>query len=467
MPPSLGHFGDARREKAGIDLLARLVEVGQSGVTVRALGGDRSGEVRFGRFLRCEAVTPGQMIEAAASHTRSLVADRHILAIQDTTSLRDDGNKRSINLHPTIAIDAEAGALLGLVHAEVLTRDGSAGAVHCNKRPFVEKESRRWLDAIHASASLRPAGARTVTVVGDCEGDIYEDFALRPPEVEVLFRVHHVRTLADGGSLFSKLDGWKELGREMIDLPAAPGRRARRVVLALRAGEVTLKRPKRNTTDETGKLPPSVTLTLVEAREVDPPAGTEPVKWRLLTSHAVASFAEAQRITGYYRQRWTIEQLFRTMKTRGFDIEASRVADGGPFENLATATLIAAIEVLSLVRDRDGAAGRPMTDVFAADEQPAIEAVNARMEGGTEPQKNPHAPGSLAFAAWVCGRLGGWNGYYGKPGPVVMLRGLLRLRAMIEGWRLARAVTRIQPAPDDEISNTTATELENSLLRTQ
>ena len=54
MPPSLGHFGDARREKAGIDLLARLVDVGQSGVTVRTLGGDRSGEVRFERFLRSD-----------------------------------------------------------------------------------------------------------------------------------------------------------------------------------------------------------------------------------------------------------------------------------------------------------------------------------------------------------------------------------------------------------------------------
>jgi len=56
--------------------------------------------------------------------------------------------------------------------------------VHCNKRPFDEKESRRWLDAIRESAGLRVAGARMVTVVGDREADIYEDVALRPPEVE-------------------------------------------------------------------------------------------------------------------------------------------------------------------------------------------------------------------------------------------------------------------------------------------
>ena len=465
MPPSLGHFRDARRQQVGVDLLARLVEVGQSGVKVRRLGGDRSGEVRFGRFLRCDAVTPKEMIEAACAHTRGLVADRHILAIQDTTSLRDDGGKYSINLHPMIAVDADNGALLGLVHAELLTRDGSAGVVRCDKRPFEEKESRRWVDAIRASAGLRAAGARAVTVVGDCEGDMYEDFALRPSEVEVLFRAYHDRKLADGTPLFSKPAGWKELGRETIALPAAPGRPARTVVLALRAGTVTLKRPKRSSAAEAAKLLPRVTVTLVEAREIDPPAGSEPVLWRLLTSHTVTTFAEARRITGYYRQRWTIEQLFRTMKTKGFDIEASRVVDGGPFEKLATATLIAAIEVLSLVRDRDGAAGRPMTDVFEADAQPAIEAISGSLEGSTARQKNPHAPGSLAFAAWVCSRLGGWGGYYGKPGPVVMLQGMRQLRAMIAGWRLAASTTVCAVPPRDECE--IAMELENTLMASQ
>src|SRR5512142_2098594 len=111
MPPSLGRFGDARRQTAGIDLLTRLVEVGQAGVSLRALGAGRSGEVRFGRFLRCAAVSLGEMIATACVHTKGLVASRHILAIQDTTTLRDDGNQCSLNLHPTIAVDAEDGAL--------------------------------------------------------------------------------------------------------------------------------------------------------------------------------------------------------------------------------------------------------------------------------------------------------------------------------------------------------------------
>ena len=281
----------------------------------------------------------------------------------------------------------------------------------------------------------------------------------------MLFRTHHDRRLADGASLFGKPQGVEGTGPGDDRRRDGPGRRARTAVLALRAGVVTLQRPKRNCAAAAAQLPAEVTLTLLDAREVDPPAGTELILWRLLSSHTVGSFAEARRITGFYRQRWIIEQLFRTMKTKGFDIEAVRVAEGGPFEKLAIATLMAAIEVLSLVRERDGAAGRPMTDLFEADQQPIIETISASLEGNTARQKNPHPPGSLAHVAWVCGRLGGWTGYYGKPGPVVMLSGMLRLQAMIEGWRLAGNPTARTARPPQSDCDT-ETELRNPLIAT-
>ena len=118
----------------------------------------------------------------------------------------------------------------------------------------------------------------------------------------------------------------------------------------------------------------------------------------------VATLADAKQISHFYRQRWIIEQLFRTMETKGFDIEAVRVIDGGPFEKLTAATLIAAIQVLQLVRERDGAANRLLEDVFDPQDQPALEAVCATLEGRTKKQKNPHPSTSLAYAAWVCAR---------------------------------------------------------------
>jgi Transposase DDE domain len=416
-------------------LLSQLVARCNGGVRVRALGKDRAGEVRLGRFLHNKRVTPAEMVETARARTLKRVKGRHVLAIQDTTSLRDDGDQRSLHLHPTIAVDAINGALLGLVDAILLQRTGGKRATK-RARPFAEKESRRWLDATLRSGNLADAGAACVTVVADREGDIYEEFALRPAQVELVIRAQQDRLLADGTLLSRCLDEVAILGQETITLPAGPGRKARQAVLALRARPVRIRAPKRTPSAGAPAMADEVALWFVEAREVDPPEQVSPAHWLLLTTHAVPNLAAARLVTGFYRQRWTIEQLFRTLKTKGFDIEASRVEEGGAFENLATATLVAAVQVLQMVRERDGAARQPLADAFDLADQPAMAAICADLEGKTERQKNPHPPDSLAWASWICARLGGWTGYYGKPGPVTIHNGLLRLRAILHGWKL-------------------------------
>jgi hypothetical protein len=42
----------------------------------------------------------------------------------------------------------------------------------------------------------------------------------------------------------------------------------------------------------------------------------------------VATLADALQITRFYRQRWTLELVFRV--TKSIDIEAVRVAENGP-----------------------------------------------------------------------------------------------------------------------------------------
>jgi Transposase DDE domain len=433
----LGHFGHRQREKAGAFLLERLHDVGQQGIQVRTLGGNRGSEMKIRRFLHNPSVTPDEMIETALGHTLTLVAGRHVLAIQDTTSLRDDGKQKGHYLHPTIAVDADDGTLFGVVAASFLLRTGKE-KTHCNKRPFAQKESARWLEATCEAAKLAEAGARCVTVVADRECDIYDEFALRPANTELLIRCHHDRVLADGTRLYASLDELIELGRDIVHVPAAPGRAERDAVVALYTRQVTLRRPKRNSAKETAKLPPETTLTYVEAREIGAPPRTTPLHWRLLTTHPVATLADARRIVGFYRRRWVIEQLFRVMKTRGFDIEAVVMEDVAAFENLVAATLIAAVRVLQMVYERDGAAERPLTDAFNPEDQPVLEAICATLEGKTAKQKNPHPPGSMAYATWVCARLGGWTGYYGQPGPIVVFAGLDRFTAMATGYRIGK-----------------------------
>lgn len=424
-------------------MLGRLVERGTGSVSVRGLGVDRAGEVRLGRFLHNPRVTPDEMVATARARTLTRVAGRDVLVIQDTTSLRetveDDESgtttQRSLQLHPAIVVDAGTGALIGLLDAQFLHRKGGKRASK-GSRPFTEKESRRWLDMTIRAAELKQAGARSVTMVTDREGDIYEEFGLRPATVDLVIRVQHDRTLVDDDVGLSRcLEKTPELGRETIHLPAGPGRRARDAKLALRARSVRIKAPKRVDSKDSS-IPQEVEVWLVEAREVEPPAGVEPANWSLYSTRPVPDLVTAREITATYRQRWTIEQLFRTMKTQGFDIEASRVEEGGPFENLAAATLIAAVQVLQMVRERDGQTGQKLEDAFDIADHPAMDAICKKMEGKTLRQKNPHPPDTIAWVAWICGRLGGWTGYYGKPGPIVMHNGLLKLKTIIEGWNL-------------------------------
>lgn len=117
------------------------------------------------------------------------------------------------------------------------------------------------------------------------------------------------------------------------------------------------------------------------------------------------------------------------MKTRGFDIEALRTETEAPLKRLASATLIAAITVQQLLHARGGKSARPLSDILEPGDAALLQALNKSVEGKTVKQQNPHPPDSLAYAAWVCGRLGGWTGYYGEPGPIVLLRGWQEFQA--------------------------------------
>jgi hypothetical protein len=389
--------------------------------------------MRIARFLHNRKVNCGEMLSVALARTCAQVAGRHVLAIQDTSALRVDEKGVGLSFHPVIAVDANQGTVLGLTDNFFLARTGGERTTR-REREFEQKDSRRWLSGAESASALAQAGAACVTVIEDREGDIYECFVFKPANVEKLVRAAQDRRLDDGSSLFAKAAAWAEAGRMTMELPAAPGRNARQAELSVSFGKIDILRP--NSRKASGGLPESIPVTLVIGRETNPPEGEEPALWLLLTTHQVNDIADARRIIGFYRLRWTIEQLFRTMKTKGFDIEALRQDQDGPLEKLVTAILIAAIKIMQLVAEREGTARRPLTDVFDPDDQPALERVCQTLEGKTAKQKNPHPEGSLAYAAWVFARLGGWTGYYGKPGPIVMLRGVTQFHAIKHGWSL-------------------------------
>jgi hypothetical protein len=409
--------------------------------------------MQFTRFLRNGAVTASEMAQHAGVLTAQRVAAREVVAIQDTSEVVLGGRRARAHgfgpvgkggavggllLHPVLAVEAGTGALLGLVSMQVWNRVDGAVTPR-RKRATAAKESQRWLaGAQHAGEVL--AQASSITVVSDRESDFYELFARRPANVQLIVRACQNRRIEapaqepGDGLLFSFVDRLPEQGRFVVTIPAAPGRKARTAELAGRCAPVVLRRPLHGADPA---LPATLAVTLVDVRETSTPSdGSEPIHWRLLTTHTATTLAHARRVIDLYRLRWIIEEFFRTLKTAGFDIEAADIGEPQAMINFVAAATVAAVTVKQLVQARDGNTDQHLTDAFDPDDQPILEAVSARLAGKTERQRNPHPKGSLAFAAWVIARLGGWTGYYGKPGPQVMRRGLQDFRAIKYGTTL-------------------------------
>jgi hypothetical protein len=403
--------------------------------------------MRFTRFLRNDRVGVAEMASHAAQRTGVHVGDRDIVVVQDTSELalggrraRDNGygpvgkggGVRGLLLHAALALDANSGALVGLVDAQIWNRD--KGVVTPRRsRATTDKESGRWL-SVAAQAGAVLSAARSITLVSDRESDIYEHFARRPSNVELIIRAGWNRKIELSSEtsvpLFTFADSLPEAVRFSVMIPAAPGRKQRTAELALRFSSVTLCRPRPSPAPD---LPDTIRLTMVDVREVSSNHDGEPIHWRLLTTHVLTSAQQARRIIDLYRMRWTIEEFFRTIKTAGFNIEAVDIGEPEVMIKFVAATTVAAVTIMQLVRARDGTTEEKLAEAFEPDDQPVFEAPSSQLEGATARQKNPHPKGTLAFAAWVIARLGGWTAYYGKPGPKVMRQGLEDFRRIKYG----------------------------------
>jgi hypothetical protein len=274
-----------------------------------------------------------------------------------------------------------------------------------------------------------------VTVIGDRESDIYEEFDRVPDErTHLLTRACRDRALVGGGQLFGIAETWPVQHQFELEVRAQPGRPARTAKVAVRFGEVTIKRPGRCSDPAAAR---QLTLRLVEVKELDATV-KEPILWRLLTTHDVTTVAQALQIVAWYRERWHIEQLFRTGKSQGLDVESSQVEHAEALSKLAAIAMIAATKIMQLVLARDGTVDRPAIDVVAPDQLPMLETLLTSLEGKTAKQKNPHPKHSIAWLAWIIARLGGWTGYASErpPGPITFRRGWGRFEQMAYGWGL-------------------------------
>ncbi|HXV01071.1 MAG TPA: IS4 family transposase [Caulobacteraceae bacterium] len=437
---------DPRTAARGEWLFDRIVATGS--LVVRELGGGRHGEVAAHRYLSSPYVSAELILDALSDRTRLAVAGCRVVVAQDTTEINfsgrgaarrglgpgGDGESRGFFIHPSVAIDADQETLLGLVGGEIWTRaEGKVGPRH--QRAAEDKESRRWVQGSRKAASL-VGHARQVIDVSDREGDVWAHIAHLPHGVDLASRARHDRPLEGGATLFTALAEQPPLATTLVRVsPQKIGEKARTAEVIVRAGKVRITRPARAPRTD----PKVLEMGLVEAIERDPPAGTEPLLWRILTTLPVGDAQAAQEVVRLYRLRWRIEEVFRALKKDGLALEDTQVQDGERLFRLAALALGAAVRILQLVDARDGGS-RPMSDVLDQSLTPLVAILVRDRERPTAKQQNPHPEGSLAWLSWVVARYGGWNCYGKPPGPKTMARGWQKLSATLTGVILAKAL---------------------------
>ena len=407
--------------------------------------GDWAANMSFWRFIDNPQVTIDKLIEGWSLQTPTAVSGRHVLAIQDTSEVKfhtrpgrrrglgkvGKGNARGVLLHAMMAVDADSGVCLGLTGGEVWTRKGKVKIPH-DKRDLANKELARWVTTAEQGCEVL-AAARMITVVNDREGEFFAHWALTPGDkVHLLTRAMHDHALVDGGTLYQAVERARFCDKAVIDLPQRMDRLGRQAHLSMRFGTVVLKRPVRPGVEG---LPEGVKVSFVEVVELHPPKGAEPIHWLLLTTHPVATAADAWRIVSWYKQRWIIEQLFRSLKNQGLRIEESQIESAkGLIKLVAIATKVACT-VIQLVQARSGGEELPAAFVFTPEEVEALKAINKTLKGRTELQQNHHRPNTLAWAAWIIAKLGGWTGYasHRPPGPITFHFGMTRFQIIVTG----------------------------------
>jgi hypothetical protein len=408
------------------------------------------------RFFANERIGPDDLLQPLVDATSdSCQGLKTMLAVQDTTSLNystlltttglgplnDSESARGLHLHTTLAL-RDDGVALGILGQNYWARPTEGrSAPDRRERPIEDKESRKWLDGIEAAEaaweSLPTDEERPRLVhVMDREGDIHEVLQrVSDSPHYAIIRCSQNRSVAGPiDKAYAALEAAPVLATTMVVSPKAAHHAEaagaqRRAVLSLRVVRLTI-------TPDAKKHPQRqpVTWTLIEAREVNPPAGVEALHWRLWTNLPTNTPDEVLEVLRFYGFRWRVEDFHLTLKS-GCKIEKLELETAERL--IKAATLYSAVAV-RLVALRDLARVEPeapCTLVLTRDEWQAlwVRFAKQKLTANT-------APPTIEQAVRWIGRLGGHLARKrdGMPGVRTLWRGFRDLSILAAGFHAGR-----------------------------
>lgn len=146
----------------------------------------------------------------------------------------------------------------------------------------------------------------------------------------------------------------------------------------------------------------------------------------------------------WYSWRWTIEEVFKILKKKGANIEASELEYSSSVRKLSIIILETVIKIfLMRIAYNDPETVISTDSWFSELEQECLEHQIEKMEGKTDKLKNKHQKNDLKRYVWCIARLGGWKGYQSerKPGITTLWIGIMKFNSIMEGYLLYRDVS--------------------------
>jgi Transposase DDE domain len=350
-----------------------------------------------------------------------------------------DNKSDGFFLHPGMVLDIKTNEPLGYSAIKLWARKDDLlpkDARDYKHQSIKEKESNKWIEILEESRN-NLSGAKSITIVEDREGDIYEQMAKfkNMPNCYFVIRARGARKTTDGKNTIHKLKYTKVSGTIQAKIYDKTKGKFGMHTLQIKMKTVELVRPK-NLSDIEDQ---SITVNVVEVRS----RTDKNLIWRIYTNKQLQTLNDAIEIIEIYKKRWRIELLFKLLKSEGYNVENSDLRDAFAIRKL---TLLAMNSALIINRMRqtwhEPNPKEKITDFFEKDAIELIYILRKQLEGTVKSKKNPYPKTSIDHASWVIAVLGGWrpNNKQTNPGIITLKRGLEKFLANLDGYRLAKFV---------------------------
>lgn len=332
-------IGDVRLDLRVKKILSTLSHSPQESIPVSCKGwGDTKAAYRC---FSNKKVTADKILAPHKQATIKRVKDfNRVLILQDTTELDYSGQKekqgvgptkhgteRALLLHPQLVV-SESGVCLGVYDDYQWSRSELKAKKYerkklkndlLHKKHVSEKESWRWVNGYRIATDLakRCSGTHVISI-SDREGDLYDLYQeARNTEgikADWLVRIKFINraTINNQGkrdfyALSEKMLSIKPHQIIEFTFHDPKAHMSRKVVQELKLARLILHPP----TGRRGNLRCSpVEVTVLLAKEIDPPENVKPLTWWLMSSVPLNILKDPAQLISWYLKRWQIEIFF-------------------------------------------------------------------------------------------------------------------------------------------------------------